>query len=260
MCAGDARPLRSPIESTACNTPSPTVLPRADPPHQAFYLKIRRALLHHGLGQVPGHTLPANARERPYSEHPSTKISLAVDIVKYHHGKACAPPLIGGSNGDTGYTIPTEAPPGWMTPPNAPIDKIFMYLAWPDSNWLVGQALDEAGIKYMEITGKDDVASRAKLLEQFRDSTDTYVCLLSSVGNCGLNLAFANIMIIVDNMWSAQEVEQLIGRVWRHGQQKEVIAYFCIAIQSSDIFLSNLSLDKGYMHKVLIGMPHKLSK
>ncbi|RPD72317.1 hypothetical protein L226DRAFT_467328 [Lentinus tigrinus ALCF2SS1-7] len=137
---------------------------------------------------------------------------------------------------------------------------MFVYLAWPQENWIVQSALDEAGIKYFEVNGKAEAKARTKLLDRFRASKDMFVCLLSNVGMVGLNLAFANIMIIVDNLWSQQEYDQLIGRVWRHGQRKEVIAYYLITKDTSDVFFSNVSLDKGYMHMVLTAKSGALSK
>ncbi|KAJ2985714.1 hypothetical protein NUW54_g10059 [Trametes sanguinea] len=70
---------------------------------------------------------------------------------------------------------------------------------------------------------------------------------MSNVGTVGLNIAFANIVVIVDNLWSAQEMEQLIGRVWRHPQSKQVLIYSLIAVGTSDVFLNTISRDKGTM-------------
>ena len=171
----------------------------------------------------------------------------------------CAPPVI-PDHENGGWVVPTKDPEGWERPEGSPPDKVILYLAWPSANWLLTKYLDERGIKYVEVNGLSSVPTREKALDQFRASTDTHVLLLSNVGACGLNLEFANILIVVDNLWSAQEYEQLIGRVWRHGQKKEVIVYFVLALGTSDIFFRNVSLDKGLMHKVLTSMPTQLRK
>ncbi len=133
---------------------------------------------------------------------------------------------------------------------------MFMYLNWPGENWIIRKGLEAAGISFYEVTGEFKPAQRAKILDEFRDSDDTFVCLLSNVGLVGLNLAFANIMIIVDNLWSAQDYDQLVGRVWRHGQQKNVTNYHILALHTSDIFFTTVAEDKGFMHQVLAhGVP-----
>ncbi|RPD69317.1 hypothetical protein L226DRAFT_526634, partial [Lentinus tigrinus ALCF2SS1-7] len=87
----------------------------------AFYLKVRRALLHKCLGEVAGHTFAEDCRARPYAENPSTKISMAVEIVKYHVNKTSAPALEPLPEG--GFAVPTEVPEGWLQPENAGPDK-----------------------------------------------------------------------------------------------------------------------------------------
>ena len=48
----------------------------------------------------------------------------------------------------------------------------------------------------MEIHGGQNTSQRAQRLTEFR-SNDVPVLLLSNVGTCGLNMAFANVLIIV---------------------------------------------------------------
>lgn len=181
--------------------------------YQASYTDIRQALLHKGLGKVEGHELPDNAEDLPWDDIKSTKLSLALDIVKYHLGRTCTPPLIPE---ETGFRQPTSKPEGYLHPPNALPDKMFLYLAWPGENWLIRKALEESGITFMEVNGQDTPQKRATKLNEFRNATNMFACLLSNVG---LNLAFANIMIVVDNLWSVQDYKQLVSRLWPHRQK-----------------------------------------
>lgn len=55
-------------------------------------------------------------------------------------------------------------------------------------------------------------------------------------------------------MWSAQEDSQLIGRVWRYPQAKQVHVYRLIAWNTPDVFLNRISFDKATMMKAFTGM------
>ncbi|KAH7919759.1 hypothetical protein BV22DRAFT_1050844 [Leucogyrophana mollusca] len=68
-----------------------------------------------------------------------------------------------------------------------------------------------------------------------------------------LNLAFANILVLVDTLWSAQEDAQLKGCVWRQPQKKKVRVYWLIADKTPDVFLNNISFDKGAMLAAFVG-------
>ncbi|KAH9846337.1 P-loop containing nucleoside triphosphate hydrolase protein, partial [Lenzites betulinus] len=214
----------------------------------AFYLGIRRALLHKNMPGIPGHVFPSNASRLPYSKFPSTKIDALVKVLKYYEGKSCAPPPT-WINGDLG---PPDNPEGWPVIPNAPVDKILVYLAFPSSNWIVRKALKENNIGLEEINSGLTVGQRAATLERFRKGTKQ-VLLLSNVGTVGLNIAFASV-VCIDNLWSAQEKEQLLGRVWRHPQEKRVAEIDFLASGTSDIFIESISDDKGRMHQALMGM------
>lgn len=46
-------------------------------------------------------------------------------------------------------------------------------------------------------------------------------------------------------MWSHQELLQLIGRIWRHPQKKQVLVYQPCLEHATDMFLSVLSFSKN---------------
>ncbi|OSC96198.1 hypothetical protein PYCCODRAFT_1472816, partial [Trametes coccinea BRFM310] len=210
---------------------------------EAFYLGIRKALLHKSLADVEDHRFPADKDHRPYSDFPSSKLDALLELLRYHEGASCAPPAIV----QPAIVAPQSDPEGWCRIDGAPIDKIVVYLAFPSSNWLVRKALENAGIKFLEINSEKTPKQRADTLNTFRLNPEVQVVLMSNVGTVGLNIAFANIVIVVDNLWSAQEMEQLIGRVWRHPQPKQVLIYSLIAVGTSDVFLNTISRDKGTM-------------
>ncbi|KAL7277927.1 hypothetical protein ACG7TL_007875 [Trametes sanguinea] len=209
----------------------------------AFYLGIRKALLHKSLADLEDHRFPSDKDGRPYTDFPSSKLDALLALLEYHIGGSCAPPALV----DPTIAAPESDPEGWSRIDGAPVDKIVVYLAFPSSNWLVRKALEHAGIKFLEINSEKTPKQRADTLNSFRLSSEVQVVLMSNVGTVGLNIAFANIVVIVDNLWSAQEMEQLIGRVWRHPQSKQVLIYSLIAVGTSDVFLNTISRDKGTM-------------
>ena len=123
------------------------------------------------------------------------------------------------------------------------------------------------------------LSQRKAVIEEFRQSglDGPRVLLMSPVGIVGLNLDCANILIMIvsalnsclntvidsnifkDSCWSAQEDHQLIGRLWRWPQSKDVIVYRLIVLDTPDVFLNNLSFDKGAMLSQFVRMEENAS-
>ncbi|KAI9057594.1 hypothetical protein FKP32DRAFT_1552356, partial [Trametes sanguinea] len=172
----------------------------------------------------------------------STKIDAMLGILNHHRGKSCAAPAV-IVNGHVVDSDDSQRWVDWPVVPGAPVDKLIVYLAFPSQNWIIRKALGENGFEFEEIQGRATPPQRAATLKAFQQGTKQ-VLLMSNVGTVGLNIAFANIVIIMDNLWSAQETEQLMGRVWRHPQQKKTIEYHVIADGTSDVFIGGISFDK----------------
>ena len=51
--------------------------------------------------------------------------------------------------------------------------------------------------------------------------------------------------MLKDVLWSVLEDQQLVGQVWWHPQKKPVEVYRLIGANTSDVFLNNISFDKG---------------
>ncbi|KAH9852795.1 P-loop containing nucleoside triphosphate hydrolase protein, partial [Lenzites betulinus] len=229
---------------------------------RAFYLSIRQALLHPGFSKLSGYAFTPEDELKPYTDHPSTKIDAVLSVLEWHLGHCCRPPLEYNTDSHVYSQVDAESWP-WDpkrdNPDGAlPNDKIIVYLAFPSLNWLIKSAFEQRGIHYQEINGLVNTAQRSAALLDFRTNPECNVLLLSGVGMCGLNMAFANIVIIVDNLWSAQEDQQLIGRVWRYSQPKIVAIYRIIARGTSDVFLNNIGFQKGTLHSEFSGIEPSL--
>ncbi|KAL7283875.1 hypothetical protein ACG7TL_001145 [Trametes sanguinea] len=238
-----------------------SVILEANPkkPLQSFYLGIRQALLHKFAPDIEGYQFPRDHDSLRYSDYPSTKIDALLELISYHKGKSCQPPatINDGQVIHSGESIDDWS--NWPAVPDAPIDKIIVYLAFPSQNWIIRKALLENGFAFEEIHGRATPSQRVASLKAFQTGSKQ-VLLMSNVGTVGLNIAFANIVVVMDNLWSAQETEQLMGRVWRHPQEKKVIEYHIVAEGTSDIFIGGISFDKGLAHRRLMHMPTTLQR
>ncbi|KAL7283873.1 hypothetical protein ACG7TL_001143 [Trametes sanguinea] len=225
---------------------------------ESFYLGIRQALLHKFAPDLEGYQFPADHLAVNYRDYPSTKIDAMLELLDHHKGKSCTPP----AKVEDGHVVAStvgEDWPEWPVIASAPVDKIIVYLAFPSQNWIIRKALEEHSLEFEEIQGRSTPAQRAATLKAFQNG-DKQILLMSNVGTVGLNISFANIVIIMDNLWSAQETEQLMGRVWRHPQEKKVIEYHVIADGTSDVFIGGISFDKGLAHRRLMHMPTSLQR
>lgn len=67
---------------------------------------------------------------------------------------------------------------------------------------------------------------RQKAIKRFRQKKNCCFLIVSiRAGAVGLNLAFANNVIICDPWWNPSHQDQAIGRVHRIGQTKDVNVY-----------------------------------
>jgi hypothetical protein len=52
-----------------------------------------------------------------------------------------------------------------------------------------------------------------------------------------------------DPLFSNQEHRQVVGRVWRHPQQRQVIAYRLLAMKTADTILQEIADNKDFLLK-----------
>jgi len=132
-------------------------------------------------------------------------------------------------------------------PEGTPCDKIVVYCAFPSSYIQLVKVLDIHGIKSLQIHGRTSQSARTAIINQFKTSgiDGPRVLVMSSVGQTGLNLPFANILLVLDTQWTVTAADQLYGRIQRYPQLKPVHIYHIIADDTQDVFLNNLSFSKG---------------
>ena len=216
------------------------------------------------------------ATQEEYEMDPSMKLSTLVTICMHHmEEKDHNPPLMVNPVAPDEFLVNHEEypPPSVYDLPYAhrsaiaAPDKIVVYACFPSQSNYIQHVLELYGLKSLFYNGTQTMAERAASLEAFRRSgrDGPRILILSGVGIYGLNVACANILVIVvrplavfrqlwlitfpqDTLWSAQDDRQLIGRIWRYPQQKQVHVYRLVADGTSDVFLNRISFSKGAMH------------
>jgi len=96
---------------------------------------------------------------------------------------------------------------------------------------IIQKILIENQIKVMRVDGEvRDMQEREKRVQQFQNDTSYKVFLLTvQIGGVGLTLTGADRVVIFDPSWNPSVDNQAIDRIYRIGQQKEVIVYRLIS-------------------------------
>ncbi|KAG1829710.1 P-loop containing nucleoside triphosphate hydrolase protein [Suillus subalutaceus] len=204
-----------------------------------FYMRVRKALLHPSCNPGYPWANPSNLDE--WKKDPSRKLDVLAQVIGWHQEQDGRLPLhivddilvASSANPDVTADIADSLP----------CDKMIVYCAFPSSYTQVLKVLELNGILTLQIYGKLSMSTRTDIIAQFKRSgrNGPRVLIVSNVGLTGLNLPCANILIIVDSLWSATDEGQLIGRIYRPPQLKTVHIYRIVAADTQDVFLNNIS-------------------
>jgi len=104
------------------------------------------------------------------------------------------------------------------------IEKAVVVSQWTSMLNIVKYHVKEQGLKFAEITGQVNIATRSEIVESFNQSQrGPQIMLLSlSAGGVGLNLVGANHLFLLDAHWNPQLEAQACDRIYRVGQVKDV--------------------------------------
>jgi len=97
--------------------------------------------------------------------------------------------------------------------------KVVVFSEWTRMNFLIAKHLSDAGIPFVELSGKVPVHKRQDLIDEFSTNPDCKVFLSSDAGGTGLNLQAADCVINFELPWNPAKLNQRIGRVNRIGQK-----------------------------------------
>jgi superfamily II DNA or RNA helicase len=101
--------------------------------------------------------------------------------------------------------------------------KVVIFSEWTTMTYLIGRYLSEAGIGFVELSGKVPVKKRQALIDEFTANPKCRVFLSTDAGGTGLNLQAADCVVNFELPWNPAKVRQRIGRVNRIGQKSRCI-------------------------------------
>jgi SNF2 family DNA or RNA helicase len=101
-------------------------------------------------------------------------------------------------------------------------DKLIIFSQWEHSLTLLSNHLLVNQIEYLTYNGSQDINVRNQILTQFRDGPARVLLITLTSGGVGLDMSFANHVILLDSWWNQALEEQAIDRVYRIGQKKKV--------------------------------------
>lgn len=101
-------------------------------------------------------------------------------------------------------------------------EKVVVFSQWERMTRLVRGELEDRQVGHAYLHGGVPSHKRKPLLDDFRDDPHCRVFLSTDAGGVGLNLQSASLVINLDIPWNPAVLEQRIGRIHRHGQQRPV--------------------------------------
>ncbi|GAB1526338.1 hypothetical protein RhiTH_009505 [Rhizoctonia solani] len=94
------------------------------------------------------------------------------------------------------------------------------------------------GRGFVSYDGSMATNHRQQSVEKFANDPNCRIMIISNVGSAGLNLVQASVVIIVSSVWSGLELNQIMGRVDRPGQERDTVVYNIMAPEGIDLALN----------------------
>ena len=101
--------------------------------------------------------------------------------------------------------------------------KMVIFSEWTTMTFLIARHLSDAGIPFVELSGKIPVKKRQALIDEFTHNPDCKVFLSTDAGGTGLNLQAADCVVNFELPWNPAKLNQRIGRVNRIGQKSRCV-------------------------------------
>ncbi|KAG8734427.1 hypothetical protein FRC11_014273 [Ceratobasidium sp. 423] len=164
---------------------------------------------------------------------------LKVDEIIEHYWVGNPSPIAFNEDGTRDLTAAVREP--W------PCDdprKFLVYVAYHIHRDVVGVMFGIKNRGYVCYDGSMLPNKRQDAVNKFNGDPNCRIMIISNVGSAGLNLVAASVVIVVSNVWSGLEKNQIFGRVVRPGQTRDVVLYNIIAPECIDLALMCYSESK----------------
>ncbi|KAI9004159.1 SNF2 family N-terminal domain-containing protein [Gaertneriomyces semiglobifer] len=105
-------------------------------------------------------------------------------------------------------------------------EKVVIVSNYTETLDIIAAICEERTYSYLRLDGKTAVSKRQEHVDQFNNSKDLFLFLLSSkAGGVGLNLTGASRLVLYDIDWNPSVCQQAMARIWRDGQKRSVKIY-----------------------------------
>jgi hypothetical protein len=116
-------------------------------------------------------------------------------------------------------------------------EKLIVFCTWPTTLWYLEGLLGEIGVETLTLRAGHTVDQRRATMDCFNDADDTAKVLLCTtiIGSSSWNLqSCCRSVVFADIPTQANIAMQAIGRVWRLGQSRPVVALFLMLDHTFD--------------------------
>lgn len=112
-------------------------------------------------------------------------------------------------------------------------DKFVVFARFIQEVDCLNHLLKQANISCLTLTGENSQDEQVVIKNKFINGAHR-VLIMSAVGKFGLNLQEASSMILLDIPRSASDLEQIVGRIFRRGQTRDVTIYLPYLVNTTD--------------------------
>ncbi|MFP4526488.1 MAG: SNF2-related protein [Bacteroidales bacterium] len=122
--------------------------------------------------------------------------------------------------------------------------KVLVFSSYKKHLKLIQNFLQSANIQFSLLTG--ETQNRQRIVNEFQQNPENKVFLIQiKAGGSGLNLTAADYVMIIDPWWNPAVEEQAINRAHRIGQDKKVVVYRFITVETVEEKIQTLQNKKG---------------
>lgn len=124
--------------------------------------------------------------------------------------------------------------------------KILLFSQYTSMFEIIEKELKKQNIKYFKLTGDTKVEERVEMVDEFNESPNIRVFLISlKAGGTGLNLTAADTVIHYDPWWNLSAENQATDRAYRIGQKNAVQVYKLITSSTIEEKIQKMQERKG---------------
>ncbi|KAG8734345.1 hypothetical protein FRC11_005332 [Ceratobasidium sp. 423] len=200
------------------------------------------------------HTITDGWNESNIHEKASTRM-LKVDQIIEHYWTGNPKPLVFKEDGTTITSAPGPDPL-----PCDDLRKFLIYVGFIDHRNLFGMMFEIKKRGYIYYDGSMLPSKRQEAVDKYNTDKDCRIMVISNVGATGLNLTAGSVVVLVSNVWSGQEKNQIVGRVHRFGQVRDVVVYDIVAPDGIDLALSGYADSKTCLSNRFLMSQKKLKQ